>query len=403
MRATAKTILQAAQSKTILAISRRSHLTLASSPLKLALSMLCENSRRRTGLTTLGYALVAAARAQFPDTRWLVFSGADQQWEEGDPGVEVVRNFPANDRRLARLWVDHFRVGPAARSRGAAALLTFGFVPFRTGGLPVAMHVLSVRHRSTLGGPGAWYRRFALRSGSHRASLVIANSRWTAAQIGRVRSPVLVSHEGVDHNRFRPDAPAGDALPPNWPREYVLWASNFYSYKRAPLAIAAYARLAPEVRRRFPFVLVGGDWAGGRAAAEAAARRAGVSRDVFFAGWIADTSLPAAYRGARVHVLPTAEETFGRSVLDAMACGCPCLVQDLPVLREVAGKAANFVDFEDPGASSAALARICLDDAHAVALRAAGLIRAQDFSFSKLARERVSAVLEIAFSQREEG
>ena len=53
--------------------------------------------------------------------------------------------------------------------------------------------------------------------------------------------------------------------------------------------------------------------------------------------------------------------------------------------------------------SSAALARICLDDAHAVALRAAGLIRAQDFSFSKLARERVSAVLEIAFSQREEG
>jgi len=66
-------------------------------------------------------------------------------------------------------------------------------------------------------------------------------------------------------------------------------------------------------------------------------------------------------------------------------------------------KLLAFVDFEDPGASSAALARICLDDAHAVALRAAGLIRAQDFSFSKLARERVSAVLEIAFSQREEG
>jgi alpha-1,3-rhamnosyl/mannosyltransferase len=175
----------------------------------------------------------------------------------------------------------------------------------------------------------------------------------------------------------------------------VLWASNFYSYKRAPLAIAAYARLEPELRRRFPFVLAGGDWAGGRAEAEAAARRAGVSGDVFFAGWIGDASLPAAFRGARVHVLPTAEETFGRSILDAMACGCPCLVQDLPVLREVAAEAADFVDFSDTGAASAALARLCRSDSHAAARRAAGLVRAQDFSFAKLARERVSAILEI--------
>ncbi len=354
--------------------------------------MLCENPLRRTGLTTLGHALVAEARAQFPEVGWVVFAGPGQPWDEGDPEVEVVRDFPANDRRAARLWADHFRVGPAARARGAAALLTVGFVPVRTAGLPVAMHVFSLHHRRPGGGPGAWYRRWAVRRGLDRAALVIANSQWTAAQLGPVAAPVLVSHEGVDHGRFRPEAAGMPVLPASWPREYVLWASNFYAYKRAPLAVAAYARLAPELRRRFPLVLVGGDWHGGRAEAEAAARRAGVAENLVFAGWVDDALLPAIYRGARVHVLPTAEETFGRSVAEAMACGCPCLVQDLPVLREVAGAAADYVDFADTPAATAALTRLCADDTHAAARRTTGLARAQSFSFAQLARERVTAI-----------
>ena len=72
------------------------------------------------------------------------------------------------------------------------------------------------------------------------------------------------------------------------PAEYLLWASNFYGYKRAELAIAAYARLAPELRARFPLVMAGGDWAGGRGRAEAAAGECGVTRDVRMLGWVDD-------------------------------------------------------------------------------------------------------------------
>jgi len=209
-----------------------------------------------------------------------------------------------------------------------------------------------------------------------------------------------VSPEGIDHGQFRQGSVEAPELPASWPREYILWVSNFYAYKRAPLAIAAYARLAPEVLRRFPLVLVGGDWHGGRAEAEAAARRAGVAGNLVFAGWVDDALLPAVYRGARAHLLPTAEETFGRSVAEAMACGCPCLLQDLPVLREVAGEAADYVDFAAPAAAAAALARLCTDDAHAAARRAAGLARAQTFSFARLARERVTAIREMLASGR---
>jgi len=303
-----------------------------------------------------------------------------------------VRDFPANDRRAARLFADHFRVAPAARARGAAALLTVGFMPLRAAGLPVVMHVFSLHHRRGGFGPGALYRRIAVARGLREAALVIVNSQWTASQLGPVNARLLVSHEGVQHEKFSPaGARGGAALPP----EYLLWAGNFYAYKRAGLALAAYARLAPALRARFPLVLVGGDWAGGRARAEAAARALGVARDVRFRGWVDDAALPALYRGARAHMLATSEETFGRSVAEAMACGCPCVLQDLPVLREVTGGAALFCDFTDTPAASAALEKICTDDALAARLRVEGLRRAADFSFERLARERMAAILEV--------
>ena len=305
--------------------------------------------------------------------------------------MELVRRFSANDRLAARLWADHFCVAAEARRQGAAALLTVGFCPARTAGLPVVMQVFSLRHRRERGARSG-YRQWAVTRGLRRAALVIANSRWAAAQLDVPPEKLLVSHEGVDAERFRPEGPAGaPALPP----PYLLWAANFYPYKRAGLALAAYARLPAELRARFPLVLAGGDWAGGRARAEAEAARLGVARDVRFLGWIDDAALPALYRGARAHVLATAEETFGRSVLEAMACGCPCVLQDLPVLREVTGSAAQFTDFTDTPAAAAAIAAVCADDALAARLRAEGLRRAGEFSFARLAQERVGAILRV--------
>ncbi len=359
----------------------------------LALSILCENPLRRTGLTTLFHEFVAQALRQFPAVRWVIFAGAQQPWDIIDERVEVVRSFPSNERKAARLWADHFSVGPAARAHGAAALLTVGFLPLRTGGLPVVMHLFSLHHQRSGGGLGARYRRWAVQRGLSDAALVIVNSEWTGSQLGPVRAPVLVSHEGVQHERFRPDGPRGAAALPGLPPEYVLWASNFYGYKRAPLALAAYARLSPARRARFPLVLAGGDWSGGRAAAEQAARALGIERDVRFLGWVDDAVLPALLRGARAHVLSTSEETFGRSVAEAMACGCPCVVQDLPVLREVASDAAVYCDYTDAAAAGAALDRVCADDALAAQLRLASVHRAQAFSFEKLTRERITAIL----------
>jgi glycosyltransferase involved in cell wall biosynthesis len=50
-----------------------------------------------------------------------------------------------------------------------------------------------------------------------------------------------------------------------------------------------------------------------------------------------DALLEAAYRGARLVVVPSLYEGFGLPSLEALACGAPLLISDARALRETAG------------------------------------------------------------------
>ncbi len=376
---------------------------------KLALSMLCENPRRPTGLSTLFPEMMRAARRLRPDVGWIVFAGPEQAWPLEDPAVEVVRDYPANDRPNARLWADHWSVGPAAAARGARALLTTGFVPWRAP-LPVAMQVITLHHLRENFEGGALrriYRGQAVRSGMRRAALVLANSQYTADRLAAeygTDAKIKVSLEGIDHVRFHPRAAPDEtaAMQQRWNLApgYVLWASNFYDYKQAGLLLEAYARLPEALRARHPLVLIGGDWHGGRAAAQRRAQELGLAAHTRFLDWVEQQWLPAFFRQAALHALPSAEETFGRSVSDAMACGCPCVVNDIPALVEVGAGAVRVVDFKDTDAATAALRTVLEDREQAAAMSRHGVQRAAQFTFERLAGERVEMMLRLGEGAR---
>ena len=371
--------------------------------MKLALSVLCEHPGRKTGLTTLFHEFVSHALPLFPEIDWVVYVGPTQEWTVHSPRVEVVRDYPANDRLGARLLADHFRVPADARCRGAAALLTVGFVPLRKC-LPTVMQLFSLQHldrTNRVGLARRVYRGLIVDRSVHQADLIITNSECAAGQIRQgypeVTGRMLVSHEGLQHDQFFPTTPEADegsrvrekfGVSPG----YLLWTSNFYAYKQADKLLAAYAQLPVPLRQQRPLVMVGGNWEGGLDQARAQAEALGLAADVHFLGWVDDTDLAPLYRQARGFVLASREETFGRCIAEAMACGTPCVVNDIPIMHEVTGGHALIVDFADSPAATDALTTLCTDDRRHAQLRTDGICWAKQFNFDKLASQRIAAI-----------
>jgi glycosyltransferase involved in cell wall biosynthesis len=115
------------------------------------------------------------------------------------------------------------------------------------------------------------------------------------------------------------------------PAEYLLWVGGLQTpdpRKR----VAALAR-APSA---LPLVLVG-------ATKPWAHELPGVT----LTGFVPDDHLAAIYSGARALVFPSDDEGFGLPTIEALACGTPVVATDIPVLREVLGDRATFVDGGD--------------------------------------------------------
>jgi len=115
------------------------------------------------------------------------------------------------------------------------------------------------------------------------------------------------------------------------PESYLLWVGGLQTpdpRKR----IAALARTP----RELPLVLVG-----------ATKPWAHELPDVTLTGRVSDDELAAIYSGARALVFPSDDEGFGLPTVEALACGTPVVASDLPVLREVLGDRATFVQSGD--------------------------------------------------------
>jgi glycosyltransferase involved in cell wall biosynthesis len=111
-------------------------------------------------------------------------------------------------------------------------------------------------------------------------------------------------------------------------------------------------------------------------------------------GWVDAKWLAPLYRHALAYVLPSREETFGRTITEALSCGTPCLLNDIPIAHEITGGHAVIIDFHNRALVTATLRRLLEEPASREQLRIRGLEQAKKFSFERMAVERVGAVRE---------
>ncbi|WP_211374101.1 glycosyltransferase family 1 protein [Cellulomonas fimi] len=252
----------------------------------------------------------------------------------------------------------------------------------------VTVHDLTyVEHAGTVSRASLLYRELVPRA-LDRGALVVTPSETVATAVrahyalpaDRVRATPL----GVDRGWF-------DATPPDpaWldvrglPREYVVFVGSLDPRKNLPTLLAAHAR-ALAADAGVPALVLAGP---------AGREHSLTAQDgVHVTGWLEDDELRSLVAGSRALALPSLDEGFGLPVLEALACGRPVVVSDIPALREVAGPLAHAAPPSDPDALAGALlaALSAPDDDAARALRRD---RAREFTWSRFADRTLDAYL----------
>ena len=118
--------------------------------------------------------------------------------------------------------------------------------------------------------------------------------------------------------------------------------------------------------------------------------RLGLRRVVHFTGYVPAEDLPVIYNLGEFFVFPSIYEGFGLPVIEAMACGTPVITSNTSSLLEIASDAAETVDPHDVEALAAALVKLATSADQRRELSARGLVRAQQFSWARTAKEMLA-------------
>jgi glycosyltransferase involved in cell wall biosynthesis len=107
---------------------------------------------------------------------------------------------------------------------------------------------------------------------------------------------------------------------------------------------------------------------------------------VYHLGYVTDGELKSLYRHATAFIYPSLYEGFGLPPLEAMTCGCPAIVSDIPPHREVCGEAALYCNPHDVDDMAGKIQLIMNDESLRRRLAAAGREQEKKFSWKTTAR-----------------
>jgi glycosyltransferase involved in cell wall biosynthesis len=210
--------------------------------------------------------------------------------------------------------------------------------------------------------------------------------RWTARN-------VLAVHHGFDREIFRGSSePLAKDVQAKLDTAdgslKLLFVSHYNYYRNFETLLRAIAILKKElyprsVRLFLTCKLNSAENPGSYRAESAAAllRHLQLSNEVIELGAIPYGLLHHVYRACDLYVTPAYVETFAHPLVEAMASGVPVIASDLPVHREICGKAALY--FPSFSAEDLAATVVGMADSAEDTMRKNGLLRSQDFSWDR--------------------
>jgi phosphatidylinositol alpha-mannosyltransferase len=193
---------------------------------------------------------------------------------------------------------------------------------------------------------------------------------------------------GVDLTTFReaPGAPGRSGPPARVPHR-LLYLGRLEPRNGLETLLSALPRVTPRIPETELIVAGDGPW---QRSYRKHSERAGLP--VRFLGPVFHER-PALYWQADLYLCPVTRASFGVTLLEAMACGTPMVVSDIPAFREVAGREAALVPPADPDAWAETVVELLASPERRRAMGRAGSAAAQRFGWPRIT-DRIVAVYE---------
>jgi len=315
---------------------------------------------------------------------------------------------PVDERWLYRLWYRLRLPLPVQWFTGGLDLFhspDFVLPPVH-GRIPtlLTVHDLSfVHHPETFPERLVTYLNQVVPWSINRATHVLADSQATKDDLTAVwqvpAEKVTVLYSGV-HDRFQPvtNAQKLTAVRQQYSlgsAPYILVVGTVQPRKNYQMLIRAFQPVAQTHPHNL--VITGGKgWLMDEMMAEVG--RQGLDSRVLFAGFVADTDLPALYSEADLFVFPSLYEGFGLPLLEAMGCGVPVISSNASSLPEVAGNAAVLLSPHDEAAWTEAMNDLLADPAERTRLVAAGFRQSHQFTWQQSAHQLLGLYKQLTIS-----
>lgn len=230
-----------------------------------------------------------------------------------------------------------------------------------------------------------YYFPYMIRRAVQKAHTVLAVSQTTRADLERLQ-PGSQSKTRVTLLAARPLPGVVHPQPPG--PNYALFIGTLEPRKNLLHLLKAWRSLAPSIRGQTQLRVVG---ATGWLIQDALDST--IEQDnIHFLGSLSDEALAAQLQGASFFVYPSLYEGFGLPVLEAMSVGIPVLTSNVGATQEIAAHAALLVDPHSVASMAQGLARLLQEPDLRATLRAAGLLRAAQFSWAQTAHQTLQAL-----------
>lgn len=258
------------------------------------------------------------------------------------------RNIPAvrlgNTGRSIRWW-EQRELGKYLKEKRTFGIHLCNTFPLSWPRGLIVIHDIVYKTREPLLAPGpdkkeVVYRRLLYKKAFEEADELATVSCFTRREILNCYNPknprITIAGNGWQHFlKVVPDETVFTRNSRIIPGNYFLYCGSLSKYKNIPWVVQN-ARLHPELW----YVISGGNFG-----------ETDLGQDlpnVILPGRVSDGQMKALMQHCRAFLFPSKYEGFGIPPMEALSCGARIIVSDIPVMHEIYGQTALYVDPDSP-------------------------------------------------------